>query len=227
MTNLTFFCLVAGSRSLSGVRNWGTKTDAGVTAPPEMSTAGQVSLPFLDTVGYSSTTDTIGLYLNWTRIHSFYIRPALSTVPLYKFGLHINSSNTHYFSHPSSDTHNTYTRWATVSPPTTPLPFVVRPGGPPEKPMTAEIIQQGLNSIAATLNSKRVNIVIVAVGGAVNTLLLRTCESTTDVDFFYWTKTKHEDITRVIVAADVATTKLKLGDQWLNNHTAVFIEVHF
>jgi len=93
--------------------------------------------------------------------------------------------------------------------------------------MTAEIIQQGLNSVAATLNSKRVNVVIVAVGGAVNTLLLRTRESTTDVDFFYRTKTKHEDVTRVIVAADAATTKLKLGDQWLNNHTAVFIEVRF
>ena len=105
--------------------------------------------------------------------------------------------------------------------------LVVRPGGPPEKPMTAEIIQQGLNSVAATLNSKRVNVVIVAVGGAVNTLLLRTRESTTDVDFFYRTKTKHEDVTRVIVAADAATTKLKLGDQWLNNHTAVFIEVRF
>ena len=93
--------------------------------------------------------------------------------------------------------------------------------------MTAEIIQQGLNSVAATLNSKRVNVVIVAVGGAVNTLLLRTRESTTDVDFFYRTKTKHEDVTRVIVAADAATTKLKLGEQWLNNHTAVFIEVRF
>ena len=103
--------------------------------------------------------------------------------------------------------------------------LTIRPGGPPEQPMSADTIRQGLSSVAATLNSKCLNITIVAVGGAVNTLLLRTRESTSDVDFFYRTKTKHEDVTKVIVAANAATTKLKLGDQWLNNHMAVFIEV--
>jgi len=103
--------------------------------------------------------------------------------------------------------------------------LVVRPDAPPEQQMTADTIRQGLNSVAATLNSKKLNISIIAVGGAVNTLLLHTRESTGDVDFFYRTKTKHEDVTRVIVAADAAATKLKLGDQWLNNHTAVFIQV--
>jgi hypothetical protein len=103
--------------------------------------------------------------------------------------------------------------------------LVVRPNVPPEQPMSAETIRQGLTAVAATLNSKKQKISIIAVGGAVNTLLLHTRESTGDVDFFYRTKTKHEDVTKVIVAADAAATKLKLGDQWLNNHTAIFIKV--
>ena len=103
--------------------------------------------------------------------------------------------------------------------------LVDRPGAPPEQPMSADMIRQGLTNVAATLHSKGQNITIVAVGGAVNTLLLQTRESTGDVDFFYWTKKKNEDVTKVIVAANSAATKLKLGDHWLNNHTAVFIEV--
>lgn len=103
--------------------------------------------------------------------------------------------------------------------------IVVRPNVPPEQPMSAETIRQGLTNVAAILNSKHQNISIIAVGGAVNSLLLHTRESTGDVDFFYRTKTKHEDVTKVIVAAKSAATTLKLGDQWLNNHTAIFIEV--
>src|SRR5260221_5487819 len=105
--------------------------------------------------------------------------------------------------------------------------IVVRPNVPQEseQPMSAETIRQGLTNVAANLNSKHQNISIIAVGGAVNSLLLHTRESTGDVDFFYRTKTKHEDVTKVIVAAKSAATTLKLGDQWLNNHTAIFIEV--
>lgn len=102
--------------------------------------------------------------------------------------------------------------------------LVVPPNVAPEQPMSAETIRQGLATVAATLHSKKQQISIIAVGGAVNTLLLHTRESTGDVDFFYRTKTKHEDVTKVIVAADTAATKLKLGDHWLNNHTAIFIE---
>ena len=103
--------------------------------------------------------------------------------------------------------------------------LVDRPGAPPEQPMSADMIRRGLMNVAATLRSKGQNISIVVIGGAVNTLLLQTRESTGDVDFFYWTKKKNEDVTKVIVAANSAATKLKLGNHWLNNHTAVFIEV--
>ena len=103
--------------------------------------------------------------------------------------------------------------------------LVTRPDGPPEIQMSAETIRKGLASVAASLNSKKRNISIIAVGGAVNTLLLHTRESTGDVDFFYRTKTKHEDVTQVIVAASTAASSLNLGDLWLNNHTALFIQV--
>ena len=103
--------------------------------------------------------------------------------------------------------------------------LVNRPGVSNEKPMSADIIRQGLTNVAATLHSKGQNISIIAVGGAVNTLLLHTRESTGDVDFFYRTKTKNDNVTEVIVAANTAATKLKLGDHWLNNHTAIFIDV--
>ncbi|EAU88698.1 hypothetical protein CC1G_01071 [Coprinopsis cinerea okayama7 len=102
--------------------------------------------------------------------------------------------------------------------------LVTRPDGPPEVQMSADQIRAGLNNVASALNAKKRNITIIAVGGAVNTLLLRTRASTGDVDFFYRTKTKHEDVSQVIVAANTAASSLKLGDHWLNNHTAVFIE---
>jgi hypothetical protein len=102
--------------------------------------------------------------------------------------------------------------------------LVTRPGTT-EQQMTADTINQGLTTVASALNAKRLNVSVIAVGGAVNTLYLRTRASTGDVDFFYHTKTRHEDVTQLILAADSARKRLKLDDHWLNNHTAVFIEV--
>jgi hypothetical protein len=61
--------------------------------------------------------------------------------------------------------------------------------------MSAETIRQGLTSV---------------VDDAVNTLLLHTSELKGGMSNFFITKTKHEDVTKVIVAADSAATKLKL-----------------
>ncbi|KAJ2917286.1 hypothetical protein MD484_g3102, partial [Candolleomyces efflorescens] len=102
--------------------------------------------------------------------------------------------------------------------------LVARPGGPPEVQLSAETIRQGLAKVAASLNSTKQHVPIIAVGGAVNTLLLGTRESTGDVDFFYRTKTKHEDVTQVIEAAKTAAKSLNLEENWLNNHTALFIQ---
>ena len=45
--------------------------------------------------------------------------------------------------------------------------LVGRPGVSHEKPMSADIIRQGLINVAVTLHSKGQNIPIIAVGGAV------------------------------------------------------------
>jgi len=58
----------------------------------------------------------------------------------------------------------------------------------------------------------------------VNTILLKSRASTSDVDFFYRTKTKNNDVSNVTRAAEDARKILKLGEQWLNNHTAVFMD---
>jgi len=90
--------------------------------------------------------------------------------------------------------------------------------------MTADTIRQGLTTVASTLNAKGLNVSIIAVGGAINTLYLQTRASTGDVDFFYRTKTRHEDVTQLIAAANSARETLKLDEHWLNNHTALFIQ---
>jgi len=102
---------------------------------------------------------------------------------------------------------------------------LVNKPGATETQMTADTINRGLTAVSTALNAKKLNISIVAVGGAVNTLYLQTRASTGDVDFFYRTKTRHEDVTQLITAADSARKSVKLDDHWLNNHTALFIQV--
>jgi hypothetical protein len=102
--------------------------------------------------------------------------------------------------------------------------LIARPGSP-DIVLTANLIQQGLTEVAATLNRNRRNVTIVAVGGAVNTLFLRSRNQTSDVDFFYRTKERHEDVTAIIDAAKRAARSIRVGEGWLNNHTAVFIQV--
>ena len=102
--------------------------------------------------------------------------------------------------------------------------LVQRPGSP-EIVLTAATINQGLNEVARTLNRNRRNVTIVAVGGAVNTLYLRSRAQTTDVDFFYRTKERHEDVSAIIQAARGAARQIRVGEGWLNNHTAIFISV--
>lgn len=108
---------------------------------------------------------------------------------------------------------------------TNPIGNLVNRPGTTEQQMTADTINKGLTAVASTLNAKRRNVSVIAVGGAVNTLYMRTRPATGDVDFFYRTKTRHEDVTQLIRAADSARKKLKLEDHWLNNHTALFIGV--
>jgi predicted nucleotidyltransferase len=95
----------------------------------------------------------------------------------------------------------------------------------PEVSLTGDQIKTMLSLVAERLDKKGANITIVAVGGAVNTILLHSRESTGDVDFFYNTKQRNEDVSAILQAAKEVATDRGLGDAWLNNHTVLFMAV--
>jgi hypothetical protein len=104
--------------------------------------------------------------------------------------------------------------------------LVERPGTSTEISLTGSKITSGLDAVASALHAdKSSKITIVAVGGAVNTLYLKSRPQTTDVDFFYRTKLASKDVTAIVKAAGKAAKAIGADDNWLNNHTAVFIDV--
>ncbi|KAG1792536.1 hypothetical protein EV424DRAFT_1336413, partial [Suillus variegatus] len=70
------------------------------------------------------------------------------------------------------------------------------------------------------LKSKKKQITVVAVGGAINTILLRSRASTADVDFFSL-DTANNPVLRDGIKSAAKT--MQLGEGWMNNHTALFI----
>jgi hypothetical protein len=87
----------------------------------------------------------------------------------------------------------------------------------PEQTYSKERIEEGLKFVAKHLASKKLNVAIIAVGGVVNTLLLKSYASTGDVDFFYRTKDSGSRDTNIvheiIEAGKLAERELKLDDQ--------------
>jgi hypothetical protein len=51
--------------------------------------------------------------------------------------------------------------------------------------------------------------------------------TTSNVDFFYHTKTQNEDVSFILSAAKKASQTLGLEEHWLNNQTALFMQVLF
>jgi hypothetical protein len=87
--------------------------------------------------------------------------------------------------------------------------------------LTAKEITAALEVVAKELQKRKQSVTIVAVGGAINTVLLKTRASTADVDFFGIDKRLPPGLTDAIKAA-VKTVGINEG--WLNNHTALFID---
>ncbi|KIM46940.1 hypothetical protein M413DRAFT_16501 [Hebeloma cylindrosporum] len=86
--------------------------------------------------------------------------------------------------------------------------------------LSSDQIKEALGEVAKELEKKKHNVVIVAVGGAINTVLLGTRASTADVDFFGNGKGIPAELK---AATEAVTKKLGLAKGWLNNHTALFI----
>lgn len=91
--------------------------------------------------------------------------------------------------------------------------------------LSERVIRTGLGKVADELHAKGKQITIVGVGGVISTLLLKSRPQTQDVDFFYKTKLKNEDVSTVVYAAKKASETANLDETWLNNHTAIFMQV--
>ncbi|RBR09029.1 uncharacterized protein FIESC28_10037 [Fusarium coffeatum] len=86
-----------------------------------------------------------------------------------------------------------------------------------------ETLLAALSNVAAAINKKKGHVTIIAVGGAVNTIYLRSRETTHDVDFFNNNLTA-EDFERLKAGVRAASKIDKtLTRDWLNNRTAFFI----
>lgn len=78
--------------------------------------------------------------------------------------------------------------------------------------VTAENLQSALSHAAAYLHERGQDTTLVAVGGAVNTMVLQSRRTTHDVDFF----TQLLDQSHLVALRDAA----RYAADWLNNATA-------
>lgn len=91
--------------------------------------------------------------------------------------------------------------------------------------LDANTLNSALSVVAAYIAKKKQNIVIIAVGGAVNTIYLRSRASTHDVDFFNNNLTP-ADLALLMGGAQETCKTIKapqLQEGWFNNHTIFFI----
>ncbi|WEW61202.1 hypothetical protein PRK78_006692 [Emydomyces testavorans] len=87
-------------------------------------------------------------------------------------------------------------------------------------------LNKALHYVAEFLHGKSQNVTIIAVGGAVNTIFLRTRNVTHDVDFFNG-HISHDaalaDLLRQAATNAAARSSVPLGGNWLNNSTVLFM----
>jgi len=95
--------------------------------------------------------------------------------------------------------------------------------GVEEVQMDEDTIKKALEEVAKILSKKKEDITIIAVGGAVNTVVLHTRPSTGDVDFFSDSKRSSPTLKKAIETVE-KDKKFKVGKGWLNNHTVLFMD---
>ena len=99
--------------------------------------------------------------------------------------------------------------------------------GEEQRKLTATEILLHLHQVAEILKTKGKQVTIIAVGGTVSVVFFNSREATEDIDFFYRTKQKNEDVSAVMAAAEAVAKKRgnNLEHGWLNNHASVFLAV--
>ncbi|KAF1988747.1 hypothetical protein K402DRAFT_328105 [Aulographum hederae CBS 113979] len=94
------------------------------------------------------------------------------------------------------------------------------PIAPTEHELNRHNITQALGYVAHYLHSRGKSLILIAVGGAVNTVLLRTRDSTHDVDVFNPAFSASElSMLRSAVEYAEQQSPTPLGNRWLNNET--------
>lgn len=94
--------------------------------------------------------------------------------------------------------------------------------------LSAEDLLTALGHAASFIAERGANIIVIAVGGAVNTILLRTRPATHDIDFFNATLTRQQ-ATLLSQATNHArelsrnSRMTELPQDWFNNRTTYFI----
>ncbi|KAF8068950.1 hypothetical protein FPV67DRAFT_1098175 [Lyophyllum atratum] len=95
--------------------------------------------------------------------------------------------------------------------------------GTAEIQMNADVINKALAEVAKILTKQKEHVTIIAVGGAINTVVLHTRPSTGDVDFFSDSKRTNPTLMKAIETVE-KNKKFKVGKGWLNNHTVLFMD---
>lgn len=89
--------------------------------------------------------------------------------------------------------------------------------------LSRDTLVAGLQRVAAYIRSKGGNVTVIAVGGAINTILLRSRDSTHDVDFFNDHLTRQEAELILRGAREASSHDRRLAEEWFNNRTILFI----
>lgn len=92
--------------------------------------------------------------------------------------------------------------------------------------LSRETLMDALRIVAAYLASKHQEITLIVVGGTINTILLRSRPYTHDVDFFNDNLTPAELKCLSKATKSAFKRNRTLGQEWLNNHTVLFIPFH-
>ncbi|KAB8356500.1 hypothetical protein FH972_024083 [Carpinus fangiana] len=98
----------------------------------------------------------------------------------------------------------------------------------PDRQISRTELLEALYDVAAHMEARGQSVTLVTVGGAVNTILLETRESTHDVDFFS-SRLSDSQISLVSQAGRDANAKCiskfgeQLGRKWLNNETTLYL----
>ncbi|KAI1409319.1 hypothetical protein F5Y13DRAFT_92260 [Hypoxylon sp. FL1857] len=89
--------------------------------------------------------------------------------------------------------------------------------------LNRDVLLAALGNVASYINKKGGSVTVVAVGGAVNTIHLRSRNVTHDVDFYNNNLTSQDFAHLVNGAKEAAKRNKLLEEEWFNNRTILFM----